>query len=88
MGFQDFMMGKSPKLTYEQGPEQKKMYDTMFPVFKDFMQGNFPQMYDLPNQVGPTTDWYNNIAPEVRQSLWEDWFCGVSYIRFCPNWYG
>lgn len=71
MGFKDFMMGGDPKLTYEQGPEQEDMYNSMFPVFKNFMQGNFPQMYDLPNQVGPTTDWYNNIAPEVRQSLWE-----------------
>ena len=66
-----FMMGDSPSLDFKQGPQQKQMFETMFPVFQNFMQGNFPQMYDLPNQVGPTTDWYNQIAPEVRQSLWE-----------------
>ena len=71
MGFLDTLFGKSPSVDYKSSPQQKEMWKVMFPVFKNFMQGNFPQMYDLPSPVVPTTDWYNNIAPEVRQSLWE-----------------
>jgi hypothetical protein len=67
----NWFTGESPSLEFEQGPEQKKMFNTMFGPFQSFMQGNFPQMYDLPSPVMPSTDWYNNIAPEVRQSLWE-----------------
>ena len=71
MGILESIFGSSPSIDYAQSPQQKKMWNTMFPVFQNFMQGNFPQMYDLPSPVGPTTDWYNNIAPQVRQSLWE-----------------
>jgi hypothetical protein len=71
MGFSDFLFGESPELKFKQSPQQQDMWNTMFPTFQNFMGGNFPQMYDLPSPVGPTTDWYNNIAPEVRQSLWE-----------------
>lgn len=67
----DWLTGSSPEVTYGQSPEQEKMWNTMFPVFKNFMQGNFPEMYDVPSPVGPTTDWYNNISPAVRESLWE-----------------
>lgn len=71
MGLFDSIFGSSPSVDYKGSPQQKDMWKTMFPIFQNFMQGNFPQMYDLPSPVGPTTDWYNNISPEVKQSLWE-----------------
>jgi hypothetical protein len=71
MGFMDTMFGKGPELNFEQSPQQAEMYKTMFPIFQNFMQGNFPSIYDVPSPVGPTSGWYDNIAPEVRQSLWE-----------------
>jgi len=67
----DWLMGSSPSLDFEQSKQQRKMWDVMFPQFKNFMQGNMPGLYDLPSPVLPNTDWYNNLAPEVRQSLWE-----------------
>ena len=45
-----FLFGDSPRLKFEQGPQQRKMFNTMFPVFQNFMQGTFPQMYDLPRK--------------------------------------
>jgi len=34
-----------------------------------------PPIYDVPSGEGlmPTSGWYNSIAPEVRQGLWEPW---------------
>jgi hypothetical protein len=39
------------------------------------MMGAPPSVYDVPSGAGlmPTSQWYNNIAPEVRQGLWEPW---------------
>ena len=34
-----------------------------------------PSIYDIPSGEGlqPTSGWYNSIAPEVRQGMWEPW---------------
>lgn len=34
-----------------------------------------PPLYDIPDATGltPTSGWYNSIAPEVKQGLWEPW---------------
>ena len=71
MGLWDAFTGEGPSVDFKQGPEQKQMWDTMFPVFQNFMQGNFPQMYDLPSPVQPSQGWFDNLSSEVKQSLWE-----------------
>ena len=71
MGLFDSLFGESPSIKFKQSPQQSQVWDTAFPAFQNFMQGNFPPLYDVPSPVGPTEGWYNNIAPAVRQSLWE-----------------
>jgi len=66
-----FWSGDSPSISYKQSPQQRQVWDTIFPALQNFFQGGYQNPYDIPSPVMPTTDWYNNIAPEVRQSLWE-----------------
>jgi hypothetical protein len=76
--------GGSSDTQYEWSDEQKNNYYMAQPWAQQqagTAAGPIPQMgappsiYDIPSGQGlqPTSGWYDSIAPEVRQGLWEPW---------------
>jgi hypothetical protein len=76
--------GGSSDVDYEWSDEQKENYWAAKPWMRqqqDLAMGGPPQMgappsiYDMPDATGltPTKGWYDSIAPDVKQGLWEPW---------------
>lgn len=71
-GFNPGYMNSSPST----GNAQKMAYDQYMNEYKNYVN-NFSSsspvtsLYDQPSAPMPTAGWYNSIAPEVMQGLWE-----------------
>jgi hypothetical protein len=76
--------GGSSDVDYEWSDEQKENYWAAKPWMRqqqNLAMGGPPQMgappsiYDIPDATGltPTKGWYDSMAPDVKQGLWEPW---------------
>ena len=76
--------GGGADVDYEWSDEQKQAYNQAQPWVQQRVgqalqgppqMGAPPSIYDIPDSTGltPTKGWYDSIAPEVKQGLWEPW---------------
>jgi hypothetical protein len=60
--------GSKTKTEFVQSPEQRQLFQTFLPMAHRVAQGQ--PLWDVPEPITPTGEWFQGIAPEVRQGLW------------------